>query len=307
MIVDDGALNTEFSVYETVVHLIMRLTSRWTQEETEYLEFTSMAPVTLFNEDGRDNQYLPISYIQKMTKLWRKEIVENNNKVMSLEELDHVETLLKSSKTKKSESGDRNTFEASVPDEENKPQEVHEWATQNEFNSYKSEIQCHFVSTELVADLPTLKVSFQCKNGSYIGSLCCPDTGSQISLMSLVMFKKLGFEMHDLNTTRKLSVATASGAGNLAKGTKEFKMYIHGDDNNQYYVMVNFVIFDGPVNRILLGRPALVGSGHKWECKHRVESITLDVFDHLNKKRRKKFLTSSNEASTDHMFTMLIA
>ena len=276
----------------------MRLTSRWTKEEIEYLESTSMAPVTLFNEDGRDNQYLPISYIQKMTKLWRKEIVENNNKVMSLEELDHVEALLKSSKTKKNEPENRNNVEPMATDEENKPQEVHEWATQDEFNLYKDDMQCHFVSTELVADLPTLKVSFQSKDGSYMGSLCCPDTGSQISLMSLMMFKKLGFETQDLNTTRKLSVATASGAGNLAKGTKEFKMYIHGDDNNQYYVMVNFVIFDGPVNRILLGRPALVGSGHKWECKNRVESITLDVFDHLNKKRRKKFLTSSNESST---------
>ena len=306
VIIDDGALMTDHSVYETVVHLIMRLSSRWTPSEVEYLESTCNAPVTLFNDDGKDNMFYPISYIQRMTKLWRKEIIDNNNRVMTLSELSHVEKLLAECKAKSNKTHEHSANQEmsdTEEDYENKNDKVSglspgpsDWDTDSFRDADPSEIQCHFVSTELIADLPSLNVSFQNKDGSFTGFQCCPDTGSQISLMSVRSMEKLGFSVDDIDKTHKLSVSTASGKGNQAKGTKQLKMFIRGDNNNYYYIIVNFVIFDGPISRVLLGRPALLDLDHKWECKNKIESLTIDVFDKFNKKRRKRFTTMSNKS-----------
>ena len=211
VVVDDGALDTSHTVYETVVHLIMRLSSRWTKDETEYLESTCNTPVTLFNDDGKDNMFFPISCIQRMTKLWRKEIVENNNRVMTLSELNHVEKLLGECKNKqqrlrnsKVDPNDLDMINDIEPLDENKIQpedETREWAKDTFRDTRPSDTNCHFVSTDIIADLPTLNVSFQNTNGSFTGFQCCPDTGSQISLMSVKTMERLGFSLNDINQT----------------------------------------------------------------------------------------------------------
>ena len=73
VIVDKDVDSLEMTKFDILHHILMRYAGRYTEEEKNYLEKTTNSPLTLFDDDGKDDKYKTVSHILRLLKLWRKE------------------------------------------------------------------------------------------------------------------------------------------------------------------------------------------------------------------------------------------
>ena len=280
--IDEGVMEANFTVGELLIGILMRLANRYTKEEVEYFEKFQKKPILLFNKDGKDGRYYTTTQIQRLTQAWRAQ-VHPEYRILTEEEFETVEQLAdeilndKNMIIRNSKVGNKIAVtDAQEPSVSNK-----------ECNG-----ESYFIDLQEVATLPLLQGYFPTMDGEYKPIPVVPDSGSQVNLISLKTLFSLGYELKDIDTTNKVKINTAAGAGNQAKGKVTLDLHMKAEDGEYYTKPLICVVLDGPLNKFLLGQPGLEKEHNSiYEAPHR--KFIIPVYNSAQQRCMPKFIANS--------------
>ena len=261
VIIDDDVDTLEMSTFDIIHHLLMRISGRFTQEEIDYLEEVTNTPVTLFNKDGKNNNYLTVTKIMQLLKLWRKHRKKDNDIPVNDNELDKLEVLTNN-----------------ILDNKDIPQSDHKSILylDKDYNS-----------------LPYLFGCIKQDQKVFKGVEIVPDTGASFSVISLKMFNEVKNTDTKIERNVNIAVNTATSSKLKAEGLWTTTIYIKATDNNYYKIPIKLLVINGPLDKILLGIPDLRKSEFNWQFAEGEENLELNCRDKENQSCRKSFATIS--------------
>ena len=260
MIIDEGVLDKQYSPYELMFSYLMRLNMRFTPAEIFYLEKETNLPVTLFNKDGGSerSRWLSISQVQKLIKSWRRARSENSP-IVKDDELLKLEEL-----ANQTASGTVNMID----------------------KDYSALV---FFTQDNMGELPVISGCLVSSDGSMKAQPITIDTAATSSILPFSIFTQLGYSEKDLDTRERVVISTACSSGNSALGTFVTKVYLKSTNQKFYSVMLKFLVMKSNMNRVLLGISDLRGNKAVWDSSKKIEKLTLEVRNIVNKSQRKSF------------------
>ena len=262
VLIDEGVLEANYTPYQLMFALLMRLNMRFTHEEVEYLEKQSNVPVLLFEKDGGKNQrWLTISQCQQMIKNWRR-LRSKEHPIVSDEELLELEQLSQA------------------------PLEPEDSRMKNYENNYTSYV--YFTMKDLHI-LPCLSGCLLDARGEKVVQQITVDTAASSSILPYKTYCELGFQESELDKSQQVTVATACSEANQALGFFETKVLLKSNNNLFYSLPVKFLVMKTVMKRVLLGIYDLRRNRADWKSSVTPEILTLSVKSLTNKEVRKSF------------------
>ena len=122
------------------------------------------------------------------------------------------------------------------------------------------------------------------------------DTAASSSILPFDIFKKLGHDISELDTSENIVIATACSKGNSAMGTFTTKIFLRGINGKFYFCVIRFLVMKSKMDRVLIGISDLRFCKAKWDSSGDTERLTLTVKNVVNKAMRKSFECFNSQA-----------
>ena len=265
VIIDENVLDRKYTPFEVMFMLLLRLNQRFTLDEVRVLESHHQVPLTQTHQDGSNNKWMSIMACQKLIKDWKKHRTKEFP-IVSDEELQKLDRLAEGIKD------DMQTLDEKAFFLYYTPQTV---------TSLPFLVGC--LKVEQVGDLAFYPCVFTI------------DSAASSSILPLKMFKKLGYDMDQLDKSFKVTVATACSKSTKAMGFYETRIYLRAQNKKFYWIKANFLVLDCMLeDRILIGIRDLREAKQTLDSSKSVEFITLTVHNDKDNKVRKKFVTNEH-------------
>ena len=255
------ANNAQFSKYELLHGILMRLSGRYTDDEIKYLETIHDTPLLLFNDEGKEGHYTQISLVQKLIKQWKLEI-SKGYKIMKPEEMAELERLAEeteaANKLKAKEKAIKKREEAKAQMMKKEIENMKEAAEglENLKDESKPAVKCYYINLKKIACLPRIKGYLTKKGGKPNGMNFVPDSGSQVNLISKKHFLELGRKMEEIDMSEPVIICGVSNKKNKPSGFVYLDLNLQGMDNKFYQMpKMPFYVLDGPLDQVLIGWP----------------------------------------------------
>lgn len=264
-IIDEGILDKKYTPHEVMLMLLLRLSQRFTLEESKYLESHHQAPLVDIHQDGAEGKWHSIISCQKLIKAWKKNRTKDFP-IMSDDELKQLEK---------------------VSD-----------CIKDDMNNLDEKAFYLFYTPQTVTTLPFLVGCLKVhKVGDlqYFPCIFTIDSAASSSILPLKLFKRLGHKLEELDKSQSITVATACSNSTKALGFFESRIYLRGQNKRFYWLPVRFLVLDCALeDRVLVGIRDLRAAGQKLDSSGSVETITLSVKNHNDEEVRKKFITNEH-------------
>ena len=265
VIIDENVLERKYTPFETMFMLLLRLNQRFTLDEVRILESHHQVPLTQTHQDGTNNKWMSIMACQKLIKDWKKHRTKEFP-IVTDDELQRLDRLAEGMKD------DMNTLDERAFFLYYTPQNV---------TSLPFLVGC--LKVEQVGDLAFYPCVFTI------------DSAASSSIIPLKLFKKLGYNLEELDKSFQITVATACSKSTKALGFYETKIYLRAQNKKFYWMKVNFLVLDCMLeDRILIGIRDLREARQTLDSSKSVEFITLTVKNDKDSKVRKKFVTNDH-------------
>ena len=268
--VDPKSVDFKFSKFDLIKGILLRLSSRYSPEEIDYLTDKLGHPPHFLNNEGKNGLVATARMIKRYIRNWKSDNV-NTPMVMNLDEYAELNDKCNDIINNKSTSQDP------TPSVELK----------------HLNLDANLVHIDETLELPTLTGGCIGPSNELVASAALVDTGSSVCLASMEYIKRLGYNESNLTNTNKYVIKTANKSS-TASGTIALTLFLKSKNQDFYKFEVEFLITDTPLNKLILGYNFLTGSNYEMKSYRNQEQITLDCLSRDDMKVRRVFCTNSS-------------
>ena len=271
--INEERVNFNFSNYELLKGVLMRVNNRYTPEEHAYLTEKLGHSPTLLNQHGKGDKVATAKLIKRYIKDYR-ENPQTAPLELDMDQYEELTTLCEEA---------LNT-PVKPEGKEHVAQDVNYTQPGN-----ISEQGDGMIYVQLRDELILPMIAGGCKyKGALQPMACLLDTGSTVSLASYSYIQSLGFSKEDLENRTKYCIKTASGV-QPALGTVVVDLFLQAESKEFYKFKVELLVADCELTKLILGYNFLKACHFKWMANEEPERVVLTCFSRGEKEVRRTF------------------